>query len=136
MPAPEFAEQSGRKGLNKGSGLFRTAHQTGNIFCHSWGVRSGIQTQATFAGPDTCLLECSDTTLNAWAPSSKVQYKNRWQMFSQWFSQHVNPVHCCVVVIPDFLHFLLDSGYSHSTLKVFAAAISCQHTQVDGVTVG
>ena len=35
-----------------------------------------------------------------------------------------------------FLQSLFDSGRSHSTLKVFVAAIPSQHTQIDGVTVG
>ena len=93
------------------------------------------------AGPDSRLLSCSDsvrsTILNARAPSTRVQYASRWRMFSQWCADsHVDPVHCPVAVILDFLQSLFDSGRSHSTLKVFVAAISSQHTQIDGVTVG
>lgn len=52
-------------------------------------------------GPDSCLSECSDsvrdTILNARAPCTRVEFENRWWMFSHWCaSRHVDPVHCSV----------------------------------------
>lgn len=43
---------------------------------------------------------------------------------------------CSVPTILDFLQFLLDEGRSHSTLKVYVAAISCGHVRIDNGTVG
>ena len=41
-----------------------------------------------------------------------------------------------MATILEFLQSLLDSGHSHSTLKVYMAAISAQRVGVDGATVG
>ena len=43
---------------------------------------------------------------------------------------------CSVPIVLDFLQFLLDKGRSHSTLKVYVAAISCGHVRIDNATVG
>ena len=48
------------------------------------------------AGPDPLLTECSDTVqhtiLNARAPSTRMQYENRWQLFSVCCSDRVPTV--------------------------------------------
>ena len=48
----------------------------------------------------------------------------------------VDPVHCTVATVLEFLQFLLDSGRSHSTLRVYVDAISSLHDRVDGAMVG
>ena len=65
------------------------------------------------SGPNSLLAECSDevcsTILNARAPSTWVQYENRWQLFSAWCSDRAqDPVHCSVPEILEFLQSLLD----------------------------
>lgn len=92
-------------------------------------------------GPDPLLNACSDavrdTIYNARAPSTRLLYENRWKLFSEWCgTRHADPVCCPVTIILEFLQSLLDSGRSHSTLKVFVAAISSRHDRVDGATVG
>ncbi|KAM4531977.1 uncharacterized protein V3H82_025840 [Fundulus diaphanus] len=87
------------------------------------------------------LTGCSEpvrhTILSARAPSTRLQYDNRWRLFSQWCSAHnENPVTCSVPTILEFLQSLLDKGRSPSTLKVYVAAISCHHLPVDDRTVG
>ena len=87
------------------------------------------------------LTGCSDTVrhtiLSARASSTRLQYANRWRLFSQWCSAHnENPVSCSVPTILEFLQSLLDKGRSPSTLKVYVAAISCLHQSVDNRTVG
>ncbi|XP_073671778.1 uncharacterized protein [Paramisgurnus dabryanus] len=93
------------------------------------------------AGPDPLLTECSDgvcnTILNARAPSTRAQYENRWQLFTTWCSDRdVDPVHCSVPKILEFLQSLLDGGRSPATLRVYVAAISSRHARVDNDTVG
>lgn len=77
------------------------------------------------------------TILSARASSTRLQYDNRWKLFSTWCqSRGDDPVHCPVPTILEFLQSLLDKGRSPSTLKVYVAAISCHHARVDGFTVG
>ena len=92
-------------------------------------------------GPEPLLSSCADpvrhTIMSARAPSTRLQYENRWKLFSNWCAgRNEDPVHCSVPTILDFLQSLLDEGRSHSTLKVYVAAISCGHVRVDNGTVG
>ncbi|KAK0146804.1 hypothetical protein N1851_013823 [Merluccius polli] len=64
-------------------------------------------------------------------------YENRWKLFSDWCNgKAADPVRCPVAIVLEFLQSLLDSGRSHSTLRVYVAAISSRHEGVDGATVG
>lgn len=92
-------------------------------------------------GPEPQLIGLSapvcHTILNARAASTRLQYGNRWKLFSQWCAgRSENPVACPVSTILEFLQSLLDVGRSPSTLKVYVAAISCHHEKVDNATVG
>lgn len=91
-------------------------------------------------GPEPGLLLSSPvrhTLLSARAPSTRLQYDNRWKLFSDWCRDLAeDPVHCSIPVILDFLQSLLGKGRSPSTLKVYVAAISCRHVRVDHRTVG
>ena len=93
------------------------------------------------AGPDPLLRVCTatvrNTILSARAPSTRVQYDNRWKLFFDWCSgKAIDSVRCSVATILEFLQSLLDSGRSHSTLRVSVAAIYSRHEMVDGDTVG
>ncbi len=92
-------------------------------------------------GPELLLSSCADpvrhTILNARASSTRLQYDNRWKLFSDWCKgRSENPEHCSVPTILEFLQFLLDKGRSPSTLKVYVAAISSRHARVNNGTVG
>lgn len=77
------------------------------------------------------------TILSARASSTRLQYENRWRLFSRWCSaRDVDPLSCSVSSVLEFLQSLLDGGRSPSTLKVYVAAISCHHSGVDGRTMG
>ena len=93
------------------------------------------------AGPDSLLNVCTETVrntiLNARAPSTRAQYANRWKLFSDWCrGKAVDPARCSVATVLEFLQSLLDDGRSHSTLRVYVAAISSRHEMLDGATVG
>ena len=65
------------------------------------------------------------------------RYANRWKLFSDWCrGKAVDPARCSVATVLEFLQSLLDDGRSHSTLRVYVAAISSRHEMVDGATVG
>ncbi|XP_010783025.1 ryanodine receptor 2-like [Notothenia coriiceps] len=93
------------------------------------------------AGPNPLLsvvtASVRETILNVRAPSTRAKYECKWKLFSHWcLSKAENPGHCSVATVLEFLQSLLDSGRSHSTLKVYMAAISAQHVGVNGATVG
>ncbi|KAK7878584.1 hypothetical protein WMY93_030420 [Mugilogobius chulae] len=92
-------------------------------------------------GPDSMLTTCDQavvqTIMNARAASTRALYDNRWTLFVKWCMDHdVNPEHCSVPVLLDYLQTLLDKGLSVSTIKVYVAAISARHSFVDGRSVG
>ncbi|KAK0136957.1 hypothetical protein N1851_026823 [Merluccius polli] len=65
---------------------------------------------------------------------SQRPYENRWKLFSDWCKgKAADPVRCPVAIVLEFLQSLLDSGRSHSTLRVYVAAISSRHEGVDGL---
>ena len=91
-------------------------------------------------GPNPLLTECSEdvcnTVLNARAPYTRAQYENRWQLFTAWCSDRAeDPVRCSVPMILEFLQSLLAGGRSPATLRVYVAAISSRHAQVDNDAV-
>lgn len=94
---------------------------------------------ATGPGSDFCEFgaDVRRTLRSARAPSTQLLYANRWRLFEKWCQTNGrDPVHCPVSDILSFLQELLNRGRSPSTLKVYVAAISCWHVNVDGVTVG
>ena len=85
----------------------------------------------------SCMDPVRRTVLNARAPSTRLQYDNRWKLFSVWcMGRNTDPVHCSVLTVLEFRQSLPDNGRSSSTLRVYVAAISCRHAKVDNGTVG
>ncbi|KAK7907526.1 hypothetical protein WMY93_016138 [Mugilogobius chulae] len=79
----------------------------------------------------------ADTIANARAPSTRRLYANRWKLFETWCLEHGHDaVQCPIATVLEFLQLLLDRGLTPSTLKVYVAAISCWHCEVNGTTVG
>ncbi len=78
-----------------------------------------------------------ETILSARAPSTRRSYAFKWHIFKNWCkAHHVDPVHCQVVSVLEFLQEKLSSGTCPGTLKVYVAAISACHVMIDGVSVG
>lgn len=83
---------------------------------------------------DQAVLE---TLNNARAPSTRAIYRQRWRAFCSWcLDREIEPTMCPVPVILQFLQSLLEAGRTASTLRGYAAAISCFHDPVGGLSVG
>ncbi len=78
-----------------------------------------------------------ETILSARAPSTRRSYAFKWHIFENWcMAHHVDPVHCQVLSMLEFLQEKLSSGTCPGTLRVYLAAISACHVLIDGVSVG
>ncbi len=78
-----------------------------------------------------------NTISEARAPSTRRLYALKWSVFSTWCLNHgENPSTSELAVVLSFLQELLDKGRSHSTLKVFVAAIAAFHAPIVGQSVG
>ncbi len=71
-----------------------------------------------------------------WEPTVRL-YALKWSVFSTWcLNRGENPSTSELAVVLSFLQELLDKGRSHSTLKVFVAAIAAFHAPIAGQSVG
>ncbi len=78
-----------------------------------------------------------NTISEARAPSTRRLYALKWSVFSTWcLNRGENPSTSELVVVLSFLQELLDKGCSHSTLKVFVAAIAAFHAPAAGQSIG
>ncbi len=78
-----------------------------------------------YKSPGRCLLE---TPLHSGL---------KWSVFSTWcLNRGENPSTSELAVVLSFLQELLDKGRSHSTLRVFEAAIAAFHAPIAGQSVG
>ncbi len=78
-----------------------------------------------------------NTISEARAPSTRRLYALKWSVFSTWcLNRGENPSTSELAVVLSFLQELLDKGRSHSTLKVFVAAIAAFHDPIAGQSVG
>ncbi len=78
-----------------------------------------------------------NTISEARAPSTRRLYALKWSVFSTWcLNRGENPSTSELAVVLSFLQELLDKGRSHSTLKVFVAAIAAFHAPTAGQSVG
>ncbi|KAI2655955.1 Transposon Ty3-G Gag-Pol polyprotein [Labeo rohita] len=81
--------------------------------------------------------EVVQTILQSRAPSTRKLYALRWKLFTSWCtSRQQDPVNCPIGTVLEFLQARLATGLSHSTLKVYVAAISAFHSPLDGHSVG
>ncbi len=78
-----------------------------------------------------------NTISEARAPSTRCLYALKWSVFSTWcLNLGENPSTSELAVVLSFLQELLDKGRSHSTLKMFVAAIAAFHAPIAGQSVG
>ncbi|KAL0170946.1 hypothetical protein M9458_035542, partial [Cirrhinus mrigala] len=64
-------------------------------------------------------------------------YALKWKLFTSWCGERQqDPVNCPVGTVLEFLQARFSTGLSHSTLKVYVAAISAYHAPLGGLSVG
>ncbi|KAL0147482.1 hypothetical protein M9458_057222 [Cirrhinus mrigala] len=81
--------------------------------------------------------EVVETILQSRAPSTRKLYALKWKLFTSWCGhRQQDPVNCPVGSVLEFLQSRLSAGLSHSTLKVYVAAISAYHAPLGGLSVG
>ncbi len=78
-----------------------------------------------------------NTISEARAPSTRRLYALKYSVFSTWcLDRSENTSTSELAVVLSFLQELLDKGRSHSTLRVFVAAIAAFHAPIAGQSVG
>ncbi|KAL0147294.1 hypothetical protein M9458_057396 [Cirrhinus mrigala] len=81
--------------------------------------------------------EVVETILQSRAPSTRKLYALKWKLFTSWCGDHQqDPVNCPVGTVLEFLQDRLSAGLTHSTLKVYVAAIVAYHAPLGGLSVG
>ncbi|KAL0149377.1 hypothetical protein M9458_055415, partial [Cirrhinus mrigala] len=82
-------------------------------------------------------VEITDTIINSQAPSTRRLYALKWRLFTSWYRRHnLDPVHCPIGSVLEFLQSHFSEGVTPATLKVYVAAISAEHAPTEGVSVG
>ncbi len=68
--------------------------------------------------------EVVETILQSRAPSTRKLYGLKWRLFTSWCGDHqVDPVNCPVGTVLEILQARFSAWLSHSTLRVYVAAI-------------
>ncbi|KAI2645466.1 Transposon Ty3-G Gag-Pol polyprotein [Labeo rohita] len=81
--------------------------------------------------------EVVETILQSRAPSTRKLYALKWKLFTSWCGRRQqDPVNCPVGSVLEFLQDRLSAGLTHSTLKVYVAAIAAYHAPLGGLSVG
>ncbi|KAL0194788.1 hypothetical protein M9458_008360, partial [Cirrhinus mrigala] len=81
--------------------------------------------------------EVVETILQSRAPSMRKLYALKWRLFTSWCGRHQqDPVNCPVGTVLEFLQDRLSAGLTHSTLKVYVAAIAAYHAPLGGLSMG
>ncbi len=77
--------------------------------------------------------EVVETILQSRAPSTSKLYALKWRLLTSCCGDHqLNPVNCPVGTVLEVLQARLSAGLTHSTLKVYVAAISAYHASLGG----
>ncbi len=81
--------------------------------------------------------EVVETILQSRAPSTMKLYALKWRLFTSWCGyRQLDPVNRPVGTVLEFMQARLSAGLTHSTLKVYVAAISAYHASLGGQSVG
>ena len=68
---------------------------------------------------------------------TRANYNSAWKKFSSWCDKReINPVHCPVSDIMEYLAAMFDEGREHSTINGARSAISAYHVHVNNKPVG
>ncbi len=93
--------------------------------------------EAVGVAPEGLSTEVVETILQSRAPSTRKLYSLKWRLFTSWCGDHqLDPVNCPVGTVLEFLQARFSAGLSHSTLRVYVAAIASYHAPMGGQSVG
>ncbi|KAI2645082.1 ORF V: Enzymatic polyprotein [Labeo rohita] len=101
-----------------------------------------LETSCLVPGRDAEVLsglpqEVVDTITSARAPSTRLLYALKWNLFVNWCSSHrEDPRRCPIRIVLSFLQDRLEQRLPPSTLKGNVAAIAAHHDAVDGKSLG
>ncbi len=71
------------------------------------------------------------------APSMMKLYTLKLRLFTSWCADcQLDPVNCPFVTVLEFLPARFSAGLTHSTMKVYVAAIAAYHAPLGGLSVG
>ncbi len=142
-PTQSVSENAGPYGRGQAAGPLARAPETGSPFS---GKRNNMAPSTRAVGslhlaaqwePTGFPERVLNTISEARAPSTRRLYALKWSVFSTWcLNRGENPSTSELAVVLSFLQELLDKGRSHSTLKVFVAAIAAFHAPIAGQSVG
>ncbi|KAL0160825.1 hypothetical protein M9458_044550, partial [Cirrhinus mrigala] len=97
----------------------------------------GVAPEGAYLLASGLSTEVVETILQSRAPSTRKLYALKWNLFTSWCGRHQqDPVNCPVGTVLEFLQDRLSAGLSHSTLKVYVAAIAAYHAPLGGLSVG
>ncbi|KAI2647055.1 putative rhizopine catabolism regulatory protein MocR [Labeo rohita] len=97
----------------------------------------GVASEGAHLLASSLSTEVVETILHSRAPSTRKLYALKWKLFTSWCGRHQqDPVNCPVGSVLEFLQDRLSAGLSHSTLKVYVAAIAAYHSPLGGLSVG
>ncbi len=81
--------------------------------------------------------EVVETILQSRAPSTRKLYGLKWRLFTSWCGDHqLDQFNCPIGTVLEFLQARFSAGLSHSTLRVYVAAIASYHAPMGGQSVG
>ncbi len=81
--------------------------------------------------------EVVETILQSRAPSTRKLYGLKWALFTSWCrDRQLDPVNCPVGTVLEFLQARFSTGLTHSTLKVYVAAIAAYQAPLGGQSAG
>ncbi len=64
-------------------------------------------------------------------------YALKWRLFTSWCGDHqLDPVNCLIGTVLELLQDRLSTGLTHSTLKVYVAALPAYRAPLAGQSVG
>ncbi len=73
--------------------------------------------------------EVAETILQFRAPSTRKLYALKWKLFTSWCGdRQLDPVNCPIGTVMEFLQARFSAGLTHSTLRVYVAAMAAYHT--------
>ncbi|KAI2667921.1 hypothetical protein H4Q32_004531 [Labeo rohita] len=97
----------------------------------------GVASEGAHLLASSFSTEVGETILQSRAPSTRKLYALKWRLFTSWCGHRLqDPVNCPVGTVLEFLQDRLSAGLTHSTLKVYVAAIAAYHAPLGGLSVG